>query len=766
MVMLSNCRGFNSKKESLVEVLKDIDPDLCLLNETGLRGRNKVQLQGYTTFSRNRVEKLMGGISTSIRNKMGPHVVNVGQGAGDDEYLIVRLEQFSPAICVINCYGEQEGRVGNEEVKARWERLLKEMNKIRSRGEECLLIGDLNKLVGCDHLGVKGNNERISYGGQLLRELIATEDYCLVNNLDIATGGPFTRIDPADASIRSCLDYFICSSNLRPYIKRLVIDSQRKQALKRVVYKDGKYKVVYADHFTLVLYMGDLPGHSLRSEKVTRWNLRKEGGWEKYKALAEDISQKVASIAEDRSNSVEEVVGQFNRISDNIKFKAFGKITIKDRSQAKEKRNEADEEEVAKELLKKQKEKAEEELNNLKKDNKGRVSSVFQIVKSIQGPRKGGVMEAHAVADPDTEELAVTSKDIKRVSLDYCRKVLSNNEVKEGFEKEVQLKDRLHAERMVDVGGRGFTPNKELFDKVVGKFKKNNKRNYDFLIRTGDKFKEAVFRICRRMLEDEIFPTSFDLTTLHQIYKGKGKKEVLGNSRYIHSKEWLPRLTEGMVVEVMKETILKKSSPYQIGGQPGHRAQEHIFSMKSILAKYIFQGELIILQAYDISKFFDKETVPDVMNTLHEIGVDAKAYRTWSLLNSNTNIRVKTGVGYSAWSQEGAMIGQGTGGGALVSQVNLDHGVVDMFGGSEQEVRYGGVRVLPAIFQDDIMRASDSVESARAGNIKMYSVMNSKQLALNHNNTGFILFGKKDKVAKARQQIAASPILYGDCVTL
>ena len=81
--------------------------------------------------------------------------------------------------------------MGNEEVKARWERLLKEMNKIRSRGEECILIGDLNKLVGCDHLGVKGNNERISYGGQLLRELIATEDYCLVNNLDIATGGPF-----------------------------------------------------------------------------------------------------------------------------------------------------------------------------------------------------------------------------------------------------------------------------------------------------------------------------------------------------------------------------------------------------------------------------------------------------------------------------------------------------------------------------------------------------------------------------------------------
>jgi hypothetical protein len=147
------------------------------------------------------------------------------------------------------------------------------------------------------------------------------------------------------------------------------------------------------------------------------------------------------------------------------------------------------------------------------------------------------------VADPESEEIAVTAKDIKRISLDYCKKVLSNNNVKEGYDREIGLKEKLHDERMLDVSGGGFTPSKKLFQKVVLKFKKNNKRNYDFLIRTGERFKEAVFRLCRRMLEEEVFPTSFDLTTLHQIYKGKGRKEVLSNSRYIHSKEWLPRLS-------------------------------------------------------------------------------------------------------------------------------------------------------------------------------------------------------------------------------
>ena len=42
-------------------------------------------------------------------------------------------------------------------------------------------------------------------------------------------------------------------------------------------------------------------------------------------------------------------------------------------------------------------------------------------------------------------------------------------------------------------------------------------------------------------------------------------------------------------------------------------------------------------QTYDIYKFFDKEVLHDVMNTLYELGVDEKAYRTWYKLNENTN---------------------------------------------------------------------------------------------------------------------------------
>ena len=153
------------------------------------------------------------------------------------------------------------------------------------------------------------------------------------------------------------------------------------------------------------------------------------------------------------------------------------------------------------------------------------------------------------------------------------------------------------------------------------------------------------------------------------------------------------------------------------------------------------------------------------MNTMYEMGVDMKTYRTWSKLNSNTKIRVKTGVGYTEWSSEGAMIGQGTGGGALVSQANLDKGMTEMFTGSEDEIGYGSVRMIPLMFQDDVMRVAEGVNAARAGNIKVASTMQSKQLRLNQDKTSFIIFGKKKQKDAARQEVHQSPIMCGDFIT-
>ena len=193
-VLLVNMRGYKSKKRSLVNTIKKVKPSCVTINETLLAGRSKVSLPPYTSWTKNRAGKGGGGVATAISQSFKNCSVSAGEGEGEDEFLVTRVESFHPALCIINCYGEQR-KTGKKEVEDKWGRLRDVMEAVRARKELCLLIGDQNKLVGNDRLGVPGNSPEISLGGKLLRDLLDTGNWCLVNGLgpEVVKGGPFTR---------------------------------------------------------------------------------------------------------------------------------------------------------------------------------------------------------------------------------------------------------------------------------------------------------------------------------------------------------------------------------------------------------------------------------------------------------------------------------------------------------------------------------------------------------------------------------------------
>ena len=101
-------------------------------------------------------------------------------------------------------------------------------------------------------------------------------------------------------------------------------------------------------------------------------------------------------------------------------------------------------------------------------------------------------------------------------------------------------------------------------------------------------FQNYVYKFCQKMFQEEVFPKDFQNTTLHMIFKpGKhSRREILSDSRYIHSKDFWVRATEGLVVEDgLKTPLIDGSSIYQIGGQPGHRSEELVFVVKSVMSK-------------------------------------------------------------------------------------------------------------------------------------------------------------------------------------
>ena len=153
-----------------------------------------------------------------------------------------------------------------------------------------------------------------------------------------------------------------------------------------------------------------------------------------------------------------------------------------------------------------------------------------------------------------------------------------------------------------------------------------------------------------------------------------------------------------------KEIITDNMTKFQIGTKTGHRAQEHLFTLKSIIALYLKLGLRVLVQLYDISKFFDRESLRDGMNSIYNYGIKGKLYRLIYNMNKDTKIRVKTGVGETEEKESGENIGQGTLEGAYISAASIDYSVNMLFKDSIDELSYGGTHVQPLLFQDDISR--------------------------------------------------------------
>ena len=141
-------------------------------------------------YPKNRT-KAKGGVATVIANHLRPHTVKVCEGKDDDdEYIITRLDHVIPAVNIVNIYGQQKCRTAKDKLLESWGRLEKVLDEIEDREESFLIMGDLNRAVGSDDWGVAGNHGKVSYGGQLVRDMVKRRNCVILNNM--AEGGPWT----------------------------------------------------------------------------------------------------------------------------------------------------------------------------------------------------------------------------------------------------------------------------------------------------------------------------------------------------------------------------------------------------------------------------------------------------------------------------------------------------------------------------------------------------------------------------------------------
>ena len=345
------------------------------------------------------------------------------------------------------------------------------------RGDFCVYSGDLNKLVGVGEFGVPDNSSEVSLGGRLLRELLATGNWTLVNGLgkEVVQGGPFTREDPA-TGVMSCLDLWVVSIELLPYVSSLVIDREKNMTHYRAVKEKQHYKLVYTDHLSSLLTLKDLPlRRQKKEEKKTIWNLAKSDSWTEYKKETDAFSEELEKIVENKNTSVQETMHKFDRIHDKIKFKVFGKVSLNNNKNTKEKENTKNEDKVkAKEVHEKQVKTVQNELEKIRETKNGKAGQIWKVREKVIGGKKKSMLPS-AIFDPKTKKLLVNKDEIKEVTLKYCMDTLTSNTPEASFENSIKEKKE-RVKKMLALKDGCFETSIETFENNLKKFRRSGKK--------------------------------------------------------------------------------------------------------------------------------------------------------------------------------------------------------------------------------------------------------------------------------------------------
>ena len=202
------------------------------------------------------------------------------------------------------------------------------------------------------------------------------------------------------------------------------------------------------------------------------------------------------------------------------------------------------------------------------------------------------------------------NEELKEASVRYVSNLLTNRCPLDDFKEEFIAMESLHNMRMNNDPDSESSISKDDFDNFLKEIAKKKKEKYPFILKAGKSFHTTLFALYQKVWKTEARPSTWQNTTCIQLYKGKGRKDEFSNQRFIHLKEdEIPKGFEHIVMNKVKPRLMKNCSKFQIGAIPGHQSAEHLYTIKSVMALFQQAGKPLILQCFDIKKYFDSENL-------------------------------------------------------------------------------------------------------------------------------------------------------------
>lgn len=741
--MFANLRGWASKRDVFSNILCSSSVDIVGCTETHTTA-NKIDTPGFRYYSRNRSvqSNSKGGVAIGVRDKLAEHCIKVFEGKGSNECLMIKITCFKPEVVIGVYYGNQEGTTPAEVIRNNLQETLDELKRFRDLGYKTILGGDFNVHVG---EYVVGNDSKISKGGQFLIDLCETYGFKIANNM--LENPSHTHFDVSSKTSR-VLDLVITDS-VRS-IEDIQVDTAKELTPYRITHEGNKIVRKYTDHLSIYGETSVRRVRTAKKKKIKVWSYKKPGAKDRFQHFTnEKADAAIKHIVE--QPSCKQAVEEIYKLLERAKKESFELRTVTQRKMQKE----SDENLVTKRV---------KLLQGIADDMGGRKrlpQKVFSARKKIIGESEEMV---EALDHYKTGKRLETREEVYESLMDYNSEVLTKNECASREDEEMMNEKR----RIVDEFEKIETEESESditweeWKKVLEKVTTLNKTCYRDLVMAGHRWQAAMFMLFKRIYREEDIPSSFMNTKLKQLYKKKGDKAKLTSYRFIHLKDWAPKIMEKLAMQRCQSKLAAIMPEGQIGGMAKSSTLEHIYTILAIARMKMKEGSGLIVQFVDVMKCFDKQRLEDTLYAATTAGVSGKQIRVMRALHDNTVISL---IGDPTEREETIKnsTGQGTNWAPLSCSLSMGQTIKkwdDMFAGNK--VRVGRYEIDPLSFVDDTGRLAETAQQAREGGIALTNALNELGLKAHPDKSRMVIIGGKKYREKILKELEKDPVMIQD----
>ena len=605
------------------------------------------------------------------------------------------------------------------------------------------MLGDSNCHFGCNI--IKNNHPTVNKEGLLFTQLMLERDLTFMNQ-DLVD--PTTYTDKRTGRSRA-LDLVVAGPGDKITELKVEKDGSDNTPFTPYLERDGSLRKVFADHrpMTFSLEVKQKAKRTKRwkkedSNKSTRWRTNVPMGHEKYhyhtNEAAQDLMMAVAS-----TTSINRVADDFARAVYQAKMDSYGRVT-----ETRKKASEFD----ATEIWRKRRADIARAFEKVQHDPAA--TQIWKTRKTILTSRRDKQMTS--VMREDTGEYLEDKESI----VDYLLEFNSGNMEKEEVTRDIkELEEEKKEWIRLIIEHRDRIPKEiawEDFMRTLDKIRVQGKAVFSDFMRAGEEFKIATFLFLQRVYKEEVLPESMRVTYLTSIWKRRGDPSRLKNMRFIHNKTWLPKLFEKLIVMMVEDKIVAAAPELQAGGKPKRSTREQITKVGLLMKEYKRINKPLPLLMVDVSKFFDKCKLSDLVYDVMMAGLDPKDVKIINDFTKCTLIRMSgdsSGKGLVVMNTGG----QGSVFAPMAASLSLGKSLDQQFNDFCDLARMGAIYVPPLGYIDDVLVSAHSAEGMREAAARVTRTLDTLSLKSNPDKTKLIIIGNTKDAAAMREELTRNP---------